>query len=209
MSLRDLLVPDEIQSAGRAARQMLSVVQKTSYFWAKHAFAAAVPFLVGGLIGYFLSCAATDQTQLEGVRQVVTGILTFVAVLAGFMVTLMLFTGRTEGAKSLSVDDAPIYVEKVTYLLFSQALTLAIHLFCGLFCIAWLMLQSVDVDPVVSQVTLVVTFGLLALSMLRALLLPFQIYEVHHFELDSVVVEKREQFRREMEDAGREPPRSL
>lgn len=202
MKIRDVLVPDEVQSAAAAAMQMLRVVTQTSFFWLKHAIAAGIPIAIGAGVGYWLSSFEMVPQRIDAIRSVVTGILTFVAVLAGFMVTLMLFTGRTDGAKSLRVDAAELYVEKVTYLLFSQALTLAIHLLCALCCIAWLMLQGSDVVDWAERALLIATFGLLALSMLRALLLPLQIYEVHHFELRSVVDEKIEEQRQELAEAA-------
>ncbi|MNR26819.1 hypothetical protein D3C85_1440550 [compost metagenome] len=128
------------------------------------------------------------------------GIMTFISVLAGFMVTLMLFTGRSGGAKQLTVDQAPLYVEKITYLLFSQAVTLAVHIVCILGCLAWLIVQSHGDGALMGQWLFVATIGLLLLSMFRTLLLPFQIYEVHHFELTAMVEEKNEEFRKALRE---------
>ena len=198
MSLRDWLLPDEVQSAAQAAGHMLSVVRETSHFWLKHSVASAVPFAFGTAIAWLLLPSQIDPTKVGALKDVVTGILTFVAVLAGFMVTLMLFTGRTDGTQSLTVDSAPHYVRKVTYLLFSQALTLGYHIACILMCIGWLIAQSAAVSAAASKWLLLASFGMLALSMFRAMLLPFQIYEVHDFELSAMVSEKNSAFARQL-----------
>jgi uncharacterized membrane protein YfcA len=193
MKLRDWLVPDEMQSAASAAHQMLRVVTNTSHFWLKQIFAALVPLLLGGYLGWWLANCMTPD-QVKSTKDVITAIMTLVSVLAGFMVTLMLFTGRTSGADTLSVEQASAYVEKITYLLFSQALTLVVHVACVLAGLAWLVAQNVSSDTTVINVLFAVCTGFLSLSLVRTLLLPFQIYEVHHFELAAMVDEKQRAF---------------
>lgn len=193
MNLRDLIVPDEVQSAASAAADMLGVVKQTSHFWLKQAFAALLPLAIGYLLGWWLAKGASAK-QIESIQDIVTAIMTLASVLAGFMVTLMLFTGRTSGTKVLTADQAPLYVEKITYLLFSQALTLIVHILCILLCMVWLIAQSASADVIVARALFAVCVGFLALSMLRTLLLPFQIYEVHHFELNAMVDEKNREF---------------
>ena len=134
MNLRDWLLPDEVQSAVVAGAEMLRVVTKTSHFWIKQTVAALIPLAGGAGLGYWLSDGPVTPTQIVAMKDIMMGIMTFISVLAGFMVTLMLFTGRSGGAKLLSVDQAPLYVEKITYLLFSQAVTLAVHIVCILGC---------------------------------------------------------------------------
>ncbi|MOA25924.1 hypothetical protein D3C78_1466800 [compost metagenome] len=111
------------------------------------------------------------------------------------MVTLMLFTGRTSGTNGLTVEQAPEYVEKITYLLFSQALTLVIHILCILACLAWLAVYSIGASGLPATILFSACTGLMLLSMIRTLLLPFQIYEVHEFELSAMVDEKKREFR--------------
>lgn len=200
MKVRDWLLPDEVQSAAAAGSEMLRVVSQTSHFWLKQTIAAVIPLGVGALAGYWLSEGVVSSTQLVAIKDIMMGIMTFISVLAGFMVTLMLFTGRSGGAKLLTVDQAPLYVEKITYLLFSQAVTLAVHISCILGCLAWLIVQSHGEGTVLGQWLFVATIGLLLLSMFRTLLLPFQIYEVHHFELMAMIEEKNEEFRKALRE---------
>lgn len=191
MKLRDWVVPDEVQSASAAGASLIHVARQTSHFWLKQAVGIAVPFLLGVLACCLIVSSEAHSTSLGLLRGVMSGVLTFVSVLAGFMVTLMLFTGRMEGAKVLTAKQAPVYVSKVTYLLFSQALTLVFHIAGAAAALAWLLINAVEVDGRVSYVMLVCAFGLLAVSMVRSLLLPLQIYEVHQFEFDALVEMKQ------------------
>lgn len=203
MKLRDLLVPDEIQSAAEAASDMLGVVRQTSHFWLKQAFAAFVPLLLGYALGIWLIDTST-LAKLTAIKDIVAAVLTLASVLAGFMVTLMLFTGRTSGTKVLTADQAPAYVEKIIYLLFSQALTLIVHILCILVCVGWLVVYSVSASSSVTATLFALAAGFLTLSLFRTLLLPFQIYEVHQFELSAMVEEKNRQFMKELEEQDRD-----
>lgn len=202
MRWRDYIIPDEVQSAHAAAADMLFVARQTSHFWLKQLFAFAIPLLVGvgfGLLFIELSCGGINQNGLGSVfKDVVTVIMTLASVLAGFMVTLMLFTGRTSGSNELTVDDAPVYVAKISYLLFSQSLTLIIHVGCVASGLIWLILNSIPVDVSVINTVFCLVLGFACLSLARTLLLPFQIYEVHHFELSAMVNEKNKKFREEL-----------
>ncbi len=192
MAMRDYIIPDEVQSASTAAAGMLSVVTKTSHFWIKQAFAAALPLAAGAAFGFWLSNALTEKT-LEDFKDIVASIITLSTVLAGFIVTLMLFTGRTSGATSLPLDSMEAYSEKVKYLLFSQVFTLAVHLLVAIGCVGWLLANAICSQSKIPDILLCITSGLLCLSLIRTMLLPFQIYEIHEFELDSIVIEKRNQ----------------
>ncbi|KAA8739139.1 hypothetical protein FE275_19430 [Pseudomonas koreensis] len=194
MRFRDWFVPDEIQSAAQAAAQMFHVAANTSHFWLKQLTGSLFPIVLGGGIGWWAVINNADLKSVESLKDVVTNVLTFASVLAGFMVTLMLFTGRTSGTKLLTVDQAPEYVQKVTYLLFSQAFTLIIHIGCIVLCVAWLFMLGVKSSPAVGLWLLVAVFGVVSLSLFRTVLLPFQIYEVHLFELEAMLEEKYREY---------------
>ncbi|MBA0099822.1 hypothetical protein WH218_12210 [Stenotrophomonas indicatrix] len=190
MSLKDWLLPDELQSASTASMRLFAAANQTSHFWLKQFTGMAVPFGFGVAAGVLMLNRLIKPSEMEDFREIVVGILTFVSVLAGFMVTLMLFTGRTAGAGSLSVGQTPKYIDKVTYLLFSQALTLAVHIVCAAVCLIWLLLNAIESAGVATTVMFFVALGLIVLSMARSLLLPFQIYEVHQFEFESLLESK-------------------
>lgn len=193
MKLKDYLVSDEIQSSLDAGQQMLSIVKQTSYFWLKQAIAIFVPIAFGYLISQCIISIFIlnpTQEQLKGLSNAVSSSMATITVLAGFTVTLMLFTGRTSNTQSLTADTAQTYVDKVTYLLFSQALTLLLHVLSIISCLIWILIQSLQQEQLASPIMLSLTAGLILLSLLRTLLLPLQIYDVHQFELSGMVEEK-------------------
>ena len=202
MALRDWVMPDEVQSASRAGADLISVVSKTSHFWLKHCVALGAPFAVGALAAYaFVRWGMKPQANI---KDVLAAVLTFSAVIAGFIVTLMLFTGRISGTESLKIDAAREFVAKLTYLLFSQALTLIVSLACGLLSIGWLLCSATNAPQLASDIILIATFGMLALTATRTLILPFQIYELHQFSLATLVEEKQMEFDREIDEARKE-----
>lgn len=197
MKLKDYFVSDEIQSALDAGQQMFGVVTQTSYFWLKQAIAILTPILIGYLISQCLINSfilTTTKEQLHSLISAVGSSMAVITVLAGFTVTLMLFTGRASSTKSLTADTAQAYVDKVTYLLFSQALTLLLHVISVLACLTWIFIQSLQDDQLASPAVLSLTAGLVLLSLLRTLLLPLQIFDVHQFELRGMVDEKIQEF---------------
>ena len=199
MRLRDFIIPDEVQSASAAATGMLGIVTRTSHFWLKQCFAAILPVALGFGLGWLLSGALAGREE-SIIRGVVAAVLTLASVLAGFMVTLMLFTGRTTGASSLPFEQAEEYVAKVKYLLFSQAVTPIVHLLLIAFCIAWLIADAVGAALLIDKILLGASSGVLLLALIRTLLLPFQIYEIHEFELDSMVDEKKDNIRKALRE---------
>jgi hypothetical protein len=193
MTIKDWIVPDEVQSASAAAAGLFSVASRTSHFWLKQFVGLVVPFGLGMSLAVLLVDRLLQPEEMESIKQVMVGMLTFVSVLAGFMVTLMLFTGRTQGSSLLSEREARPYVDKVTYLLFAQAITLALHIGCAAICLVWMLLDAVDAGSAAMTWLFYVAFGLLVSSMARSLLLPLQIYELHQFELQAFLDQKHQE----------------
>lgn len=191
MSIKDWLVPDEVQSATASGANLLSVATRTSHFWLKQTLGILLPFAMGAAVSRWVVGMVIQPVQLQSLKEVIVGILTFVSVLAGFMVTLMLFTGRTDGAKLLDARKTPAYVDKMTYLLFSQASALAVHIACAAACLAWMLLYGVGAKGPAVIWLFHFNFGLLAVAMAKSLLLPLQIYELHRFEFDALLDQKR------------------
>lgn len=207
MNLKDYIVSDEIQSAMDAGHEMLSTVTTTSHFWLKQAVAIFVPILLGAFVSYFLIAAfitEPEPEQLKNLSSTVSNGMTVITVLAGFTVTLMLFTGRTSNTKSLTADTAREYSDRVTYLLFSQSLTLVIHVVSIAACLSWSFMQALEQEQLASPIMLSFTGGLVFLSFLRTLLLPLQIYDVHHFELSAMVEEKDKEFEGSLKDSDQD-----
>lgn len=197
MNIKDFFIPDEIQSAYASAKNMLRDATRTSRFWIKQIFAAALPVAAGCYLTWRLSSPELCLNQ-ETIRSIVFGVMTLSSVLAGFLVTLMLFTGRSPSATALTLDQTEDYVGKVKYLLFSQAATLVIHLLVITIAIAWLIAEAASSGIILQRALLSCFAGTLFLSLVRTLLLPFQIYEIHEFELNSLISEKKNIIREQL-----------
>ncbi|UYZ82954.1 hypothetical protein MTZ49_10065 [Entomomonas sp. E2T0] len=193
MAIKDYIIPDEIQSAVTSGKTMFNIAKKTSHFWLKQSIALILPIIIGCVIGWIITYNL-KSTQYEDINNIISIIITILTVLSGFMVTLMLFTGRTSGAKTLTVDQISLYINKVSYLFFSQTLTLFIHIVCIILCLIWFIFQETTTNPTILNISLITCIGFFNLSLLRILILPFQIYEIHYFELISMEDEKLDEF---------------
>lgn len=189
------MLPDEVKSAANAASEMLSVVTTTSDFWLKQLFFALLPLMLGGVLGWVYVCNFSSK-DLSLLKDVTTAFITVVTVLSGFVVTLMLFTGRGEGANELGLDDAETYVDKLIFLQFTQIFTLIVHVFCVVLSVAFLLAVASGIDAFSSRIIFSSSTAFMALSIVRTLLMPFQIFEVHLFELTVLKQMKREEFRK-------------
>lgn len=107
------------------------------------------------------------------------GATTVLAVLSGFMVTTMVFTGKIEAAKSLSITELRQVTQKVNYLLLYQLVTLANHLLAIL--VLLIVPFAATRSSILGVVLAVAGLGLIAASVCRSLLIPVQIIELHRF----------------------------
>lgn len=117
--------------------------------------------------------------------------LTALSILSGFMVATMIFTGKIDAAKSLSLVELRDVAGKVNYLLLYQIGTLANHLVC--IPLMLLTPSIADVSPVAGVIFAIVSFGLFFVSIARSLLVPVQILELHRFTHAALLREKRQE----------------
>lgn len=187
MKIRGILWPDEWLSAMGAGNDLLSVSRKTANGVVKIFLSLFFPFVVGGSI-FFLFDRYVIQLSEKIDEDVLRAVVTVVAILAGFMITTILFTGRPNGLSSLTSHELRDVRDKVSYLVLSQCLTLASHVICVLFCLICIAIFD---DSMKSSVWVgVVLSGLLFNSIMRASILPLQIWEVHAFALDVEISER-------------------
>ncbi len=118
------------------------------------------------------------------------GLLAFFGLLVGFLVTLMLFTGRLGTVSSLSVEELRRYGSRLRYLLVSQSVTLACAMLGAVLCILYLVVFFAKAPLLVHSITLSALGGVLMLCGLRSLLLPIQIFELHDAHLDDELTAK-------------------
>ena len=139
---------------------------------------AAAPLVQLGIV------SATDKIFWR------TG-LTAISVLSGFMVTTMVFTGKIEAAKSLSLSELRDVASKVNYLLLYQIGTLANHLVC---LSMMLLAPSIATKwPTVGSPIAVLCLGLFFVSIARSALIPVQIIELHRFTHAALLRDKRDE----------------
>lgn len=124
------------------------------------------------------------------------GVLAFSGLLVGFLVTLMLFTGRLGTTHALDVEALRGYGARLRYLLVSQAVTLAFALAVAVLCLVYLVVYFCGLPTLFHSVTLAALGGSLSQSVVRATLLPVQIFELHDAHLADELAEKIEESNR-------------
>ena len=116
--------------------------------------------------------------------------LTALSVLSGFMVTTMVFSGKIEAAKSLSLSELREVSAKANHLLLSQIGTLTNHVIC---LALMLLVPSVSASlPISGSALATGTLGLFFVSLMRSVFIPLQIVELHRFTHAALLREKRE-----------------
>lgn len=121
---------------------------------------------------------------------VMAAVLAFAGLLVGFIAALMLFTGKLEGANSLTLEEAQAFSSRLKYLLASQAMTLFAALLLATLSIIWMVLVAISANATSCSVIGIVLSGFAAVSLFRMFLLPMQIYELHEAWLALQVQEK-------------------
>lgn len=188
MNLLKQLIPDEWLAALDSRKSLIEVSSSTSYGKTKQFISIFIPALIGAILGYYI---------LDYIDQnFVSSVMNAAGILAGFVITLMLFTGRVFGTESLDYESAVIYQDKITYLLWSQLTTFFSLLITVGTSILWAIVSN-DVGKDSSNfwpyIVNIILISFMTLSALRTFLLPFQIYELHKFSLDQLVKQKRDE----------------
>jgi len=197
-------IPDDWQSATKARSDIIQQSKQPQNGKAKQIVAFVIPIITGALIGIY------SYPFIK--KDVIVAIITISGVLAGFVITLMLFTGRVSGSDSLDYEASIAYRAKITYLLWSQLNTFGSYIITVLICIAWIAitengarLSNTHSDYHISlNVLSVIVTSFTALSMVRTYLLPYQIYEVHKFSLDALVKSKEKEINYSIDDSDLE-----
>ncbi len=174
--------PDDWLAASDSASHLKGEILRTPSARPRHWIGAGVPLAVGLLIGLLIMDSAGAAY--------VQGVLTLASVLAGFVITLMLFTGRVTGTEILDYETTLEYVGKIRYLLGSQIFSMGVFGSIAVFALAWLVVVDPQTPGLWGEVIILLMTGLLGLGLVRAVLLPFQIYEIHNFSLDALVEAK-------------------
>lgn len=188
-------IPDEWQSAAAAARDIRELVSRTTHAWFKIAVGVGVPYAVG------IALAVPAVPAVSG--DFVTAAIAVLGILSGFLMSLMLFTGRLAGSETLTFEQAQQFRDKVLYLLWSESVTLLNYvLTLGLAALWYIVTGSQTRNT--GLIVEVLFLGGLFVSVLRSAALPYQVIEMHSFSLNALVDAKRrereERLRQELND---------
>jgi len=181
-------IPDEFVSAGYSLRAMFSVLGQTAAPWVKFLLGSVVPLIVGWIacrpVVWHMLAESFSSDVLSGV---VAGLLAFGALIAGFMVSIMLSTGTIELHEELEHEVLENYVLKLKYLLVSQASTLFASVVMTVLFLAWYVAIGMQAaEPVLVELG-AAAGAFLVLTLLRACLLPMQIYEIREIHMEDVL----------------------
>lgn len=184
-------LPEEVANVILVIRQF-GVVSKAATNHVLSLLLNLVFLLGGAAVGYSLSVAAQDK--------ILDSLLSFCGIVIGFVIMVMLFSGRNPSADKLRLEQAKVYALKTRYILLSQTQTLVAFLFCAGFCLFTIMSKNSKLSVIDSQILFAIAMGYFSVGVYRAVFLPFQIYDVHSFALDSLILEKEEQVRASSKD---------
>lgn len=174
------LIPEELKNA-KLVNDELGEVARASSNVAYLAFNMAI-LIMGCVLGYFCMDKVDDN--------LLNAVITFSGVIIGFVITAMLFSGRSQYIGKMTYEQTYLYSLKVKYMLMSQMNTL----FSFLICLGFSLLSMLAIKMNVfygKSIPLIMSAGFFVLGCYRMMLLPFQIYDVHSLALDSLLEESR------------------
>lgn len=150
---------------------------------------AVYQFALGAIPGAL--CTESALKLSEGASAAVFGgLLAFSGVLAGFLVTLMLFAGRLGTTQSLSLEAVRKYGSRLRYLLVSQAVTLVYVMCLAVLSVCYLVVSFSGALVVIHSLLLALLGGCFVSGVGRSVLLPIQIFELHDAYLSDELAAK-------------------
>lgn len=179
------LLPEELRNVQLVNRELADVARASQSNPVYLAFNMAVFFL-----GACLSLLCSDFVD-EGL---LNAIIAFSGVIFGFVITAMLFSGRSQYVGKLTYEQTLLYVLKTKYILMSQINTLFAFLMCLVFCL--LTMLAVKTKLLLDKdIAVFLASGFFFLGCYRMLILPFQIYDIHSFALNNLIDDSAEEVR--------------
>lgn len=175
------LIPEELKNA-KLVNDELGDVARASASNVAYLVFNMVILILGGVLGFFCIDKVDDNF--------LNAVITFSGVIIGFVITAMLFSGRSQYVGKMTYEQTYLYGLKVKYMLMSQMNTL----FSFLICLGFSLLSMLAIKMNVfygKSIPLVMASGFFVLGCYRMMLLPFQIYDVHSLALDSLLEESR------------------
>ena len=176
------LIPEEVRNAKLVRDELAGVASSGARNWVYLAWNLLI-LMVGGILGFF-GAPFVDDNLLNAV-------IAFDGVIMGFVITAMLFSGRSQFVTKMTYEQTVLYAHKTRYMLMSQINTLFAFLMCLLFCLLTMVLMKAKAEILTVSISVVMSSAFFTLGCYRVLLLPFQIYDVHSFALNNLIVDSK------------------
>ncbi|GLQ98291.1 hypothetical protein GCM10007863_27110 [Dyella mobilis] len=183
-------MPFDWQTASDTLRAMRDDAGPIGDDYPRSFIGIALPFFMGAIPGWF-SMHGLLKADVAIPVGLIGAILAFAGLLVGFLATMMLFTGRIDDTPDATYEVVSAHVTRVKYLLISQGVTLLISLCMALVAMAWMLLYAVKANEFVLTTIGSILCGFAMLCLVRSLLLPLQIYELHENWLGALLHRKR------------------
>lgn len=183
------VLPAEWHSAGDVLQEMKQAQMPRRDERLKARVWLAIQFVLGAVVAA-IAYAHISADSMKDMKDFMAALLALSALVVGFVVTLMLFTGGLSDMSSLSLEQVKGHAIRTKYLLVSQATTLGSALVLGVVSLVWVIFSAVGGSPWVLQVIFSVAGGFLFITVLRTVLLPIQIFELHSAALRDKVEAK-------------------
>lgn len=183
------MLPHDIKSAFATLKNLRAHVGRHQEARTQVLFACAL-LVVGSLLTWCLIPAVPDVAK-DGVGSsllaVAAGALAYAAILIGFVVNLMLFSGRIENPESYSPEELGIIIPRLRYLLYSQMVTLFAAIGLSAMTLLGSLVVAAGIERLAIGPILFLSGGFAFLCIVRTALLPLQIYELHEASFGSLM----------------------
>ncbi|WP_035238089.1 hypothetical protein [Desulfobacter vibrioformis] len=154
-------------------------------------------YLIRGLFCFLLlvvNYLASDSMDI--IKTLVPASLTILSILAGFIINLILITGNQGDYHEMThheMDQVVFSIKQMLKFQIETFLTYLLTLFLGLavYMLPWGYIQTA---------TQVLFLTGVAYSVLRSLILPFQLYELHEYKLNLMLKKKKKRAQRAWEE---------
>lgn len=139
------------------------------------------------LFGFIVVGSNLIALSVDLDKEFVASALTALSILAGFLMSVLLFTGNVDVFGQLDHNAVSHVAERLSALLRFQSKTFFVYMLSIFTCLIWFLIPKGMIRTGVE--TLALTFILY--SLLRSLLLPLQLYELHSFRFKNVVQDRK------------------
>jgi hypothetical protein len=186
-------LPDDWISGWQSLKDLNATSFETHARLVKALLSLGVPFAVGASASALVMPHLSPSVDPNYISGLMGSIVALGTVLSGFIITLMLFTGRIDQSAHLTLEQVDAYAYRIRYLLSSQAMTLFSSLIATLLAVSLLVMYAIKSSPASLTVIGTVLGGFVAVAVFRSALMPLQIYELHDAALKDLSDAKREE----------------